>query len=142
MIGKENNALEDWHGVRVNENGCVKCLDLDNMGDGTDTCIVDCSCLFEIKSDTLLGLSGNIPDLDLCDLEVLNLSEGDFDSIPNFSLLRNLKRLYLSNSTIDYPYLPDFSDLINLEWLTLNRNRYLKNIPDFCLPKISYPHFS
>lgn len=80
------------------------------------------------------ALNGNIPNLNIPNLETLHLNNNQLSgSIPNFTL-SNLKNLYLHNNLLS-SNIPNFS-LGNLEGLYLNNNQLTGSIPNFNLPNL------
>jgi gliding motility-associated-like protein len=105
-----STPIDKWYGITLNENGCVKCIDLDGLPD----CILNMSLgnnlvgnlpdlpLSELQTLILTGnkLTGNIPNFDLQKLELLQLSNNRFSgNIPNFNL-KTLERLILNNNQL------------------------------------------
>jgi len=87
------------------------------------------------------GLTGQIPDLNLSKLSVINLEGNQFNgSIPNFSNLPNLQGILLGASQLSGS-IPDFSHLPNLMFLSLPYNQLSGNIPNFSnLPNLVQLH--
>ncbi|MBN8682183.1 MAG: leucine-rich repeat domain-containing protein [Chitinophagales bacterium] len=106
-----NTPVSTWYGVTVNGEGCVTQIDLaQNL------------------------LTGNIPNLNLPDLEILYLFFNQLSgNIPDFNL-PNLKYLTLSNNQLSGS-IPNFN-LPNLEELLLFFNELNDTIPNFNLPKM------
>ena len=129
--------VHDWDGVELTDDGCsVKKIVLTDM-----------------------RLEGDIPNLNLPKLEVLNLRRNWLSgSIPNFYSLPNLRELVLyfnkfsrSIPNFDLPKLevldlrsnnlsgtiPNFDSLSNLRELKLSGNDLSGSIPNFDLPNLS-----
>jgi len=148
--------IDEWFGITVNDEGCVTCVDLDGYP--------NCSNLSNNNSGN--NLVGNIPDLELYELEYLNLNGNSLNgTIPNFSKLPKLKGLYLRFNELEgsipnfnnIPELvdlelndnnltgaiPDFSNMPNLRELLLYYNELTGNIPDFSnLPNLRFLHLA
>lgn len=134
--------INQWFGVSLNENGRVKCLDLD--GDP------DCNP----KKDGGNNLTGAMPDLQLAFLEHIFLAGNkltgkipDFSgmpylltaqlccnkfsgNIPDFSNLKNLTSLELDYNQLTGA-VPDFSKITRLENLYISNNRLTERLPEF-----------
>ena len=112
--------VDTWHGVFLNEEGCVTCIDLD----GNPIC------------DNITGggnnLFGALPDLNLPFLELLYLGENDLSlgPIPDFSGLPNLTILNLPGCGLSGS-IPDFTSIPKLQKLDLRFNELNGSIPDF-----------
>lgn len=122
--------IDTWFGVGVNEYGCVVCLDLDGIDNGK----------IDDGEPGGNGLEGDIPDLNLPYLELLNLAYNDLSgSIPNFTYLKNLQRLNLSHNQLEGT-IPDFQYLPNLETISLTKNPNIRGgIPSFTnLPQLQF----
>ena len=100
--------VHDWDGVELTDDGCsVKKIVL-----------------------TDLGLEGDIPNLNLPKLEVLDLQFNKLSgSVSNFNSLPNLRELVLYFNKFSRP-IPNF-DLPKLEVLDLSSNRLSGTIPNF-----------
>ncbi|OGU41950.1 MAG: hypothetical protein A2X61_11825 [Ignavibacteria bacterium GWB2_35_12] len=110
--------INQWDGVVVKENLI-----------GDDTVIV-VNSIYLIDNN----LTGNLPELNLPDLEILYLAMGNLSgTIPSFNLpsLKELTLLEL-NLTGEIPVL----NLPNLQLLNLRLNKLSGKIPDFNLPKL------
>lgn len=80
-------------------------------------------------------LSGNLPDFNLPNLQILKLYINQFSGdVPNFSNLPNLQKLYLSKNQLGS--IPNFSNLPKLQYLDLRDNQLSGNLPDFNLPNL------
>lgn len=109
--------METWYGVELT-NGRVSHLDLDGIPNSPN-------------SGNGNNLSGAIPDLNLTQLELLDLSNNNLSgTIPNFTHLNNLTGLDLWDNQLTNA-IPDFSNLPNLVKLELTRNQLNNSIPDF-----------
>ena len=128
-------------------------------GDNCDPCTwfgIDCDANGRVSGIVLTdnGLNGNIPDMDLEFLGVLELGLNQLTgNIPDFSNLPVLEILYCNNNQLtgtipDFTSLPvlrelileqnqiegtipDFSSLPNLEWVEIGFNQLVGEIPDF-----------
>jgi len=101
---------------------------------------------------TNAGLSGNMPDLQLPDLEYLNLEGNELiGQIPNFTVLPQLRTLSFGgynwtilgdfnsvfNGNLFTGYIPNFSSCPLLESLHLANNQLEGSIPNFSLSELS-----
>ncbi len=81
-----------------------------------------------------MGLKGQLPNLNLPNLQILDLSNNQLNgNIPNFNL-PNLRSLSLSNNQLN-GNIPNFN-LPNLQILSLSNNQLNGNIPNFNLPNL------
>ncbi|MEO1518356.1 MAG: gliding motility-associated C-terminal domain-containing protein [Bacteroidota bacterium] len=117
--------IDKWYGVVLNEQQCVRCLDMD----GDPNCTT--------KKSGGNQLSGILPDLQLPQLEFLSLGSNKLGGIvPNFHCLPQLKVLHLSSNLLEGD-IPDFQNLSRLVSLELDYNQLGGNIPNFRkLPKL------
>jgi gliding motility-associated-like protein len=82
------------------------------------------------------NLSGNLPNLNLPNLEYLTLNGNQLSgSIPNFNL-PNLQAIDLNGNQLT-GNIPNFN-LSNLEYLILSGNQLSGNLPSFNLPNLQY----
>jgi Leucine-rich repeat (LRR) protein len=108
-----SQPINTWHGVTLNVDGCVQKIDLQSN-----------------------KLNGNLPNLNLPNLESLIFYNNQLSgSIPNFNL-PNLKGLALLNNQLSGT-IPNFN-LPNLESLALQYNQLSGAILNFNLPKLIY----
>ncbi|PHN03939.1 T9SS type A sorting domain-containing protein [Flavilitoribacter nigricans] len=122
-----NQPIDTWYGVGLNENGCVTCLDLDGS----------VNCEEPLDGNTGNNLTGSIPDLQLPNLRVLNLSYNKLSgAIPDFSDLANLSMLALTRNQLSGS-IPDFSNLPELEIFVANLNGLEGPLPGLtAVPKL------
>ena len=94
-----SQPVSTWHGVTLTDNGCsVKSIDLSDE-----------------------GLSGQIPNLDLSNLESLNLSENQLSgSIPDFNNLNSLETLDISMNRFTFRGVPDSINVSTFEYFPQN----------------------
>ncbi len=121
-----SQPLDTWYGVKVNDSGCVMCLDLD--GDP------NCS---PVKAGGN-NLQGTLPDLQLSNLEHLFLAGNKLQGpIPDFSGMPYLLTAQLCCNRFSGA-VPDFSNLPFLISLELDYNQLSGTLPDFKnLPRLS-----
>ncbi len=114
-----STPVNSWNGVITSNNKVVE-LHLDNM-----------------------GLSGNIPNLNLPYLRTLRLSGNQLSgSIPDFNNLPSLTSLYLAYNVLSGT-IPDFSSLCSLKILALGGNQLNASIPVFTgLPNLVFLQLS
>ncbi|RMG78615.1 MAG: hypothetical protein D6714_17685 [Bacteroidetes bacterium] len=114
-----SQPMDTWFGVELNEEGCVKCLDLDGMP-GCDA-----------RKDGGNNLTGALPDLNLPWLEHLFLAGNQLvGNIPDFHYLPSLLTLQLCCNHFS-GNIPDFANLPRLNSLELDYNQLSGPIPDF-----------
>ena len=121
-----SQPLDTWFGVKLNDSGCVMCLDLDG----------DPNC-----SPAKAGgnnLRGTLPDLQLSNLEHLFLAGNKLQGpIPDFSGMPYLLTAQLCCNGFSGP-VPDFSNLPFLTSLELGYNQLSGPLPDFKnLPRLN-----
>ena len=94
-----SQPVSTWHGVTLTDNGCsVKSIDLSDE-----------------------GLSGQIPNLDLSNLESLNLSKNQLSgSIPDFNNLNSLETLDISMNRFTFRGVPDSINVSTFEYFPQN----------------------
>ncbi|MGB0862049.1 MAG: leucine-rich repeat domain-containing protein, partial [Saprospiraceae bacterium] len=151
--------ISTWHGVTTNSSGCVTRLELiSNNLTGTmpdinlpsleEIFIRDNNAfagnpfpnftktpLLEVYSIIDNGFSGNLPNLQLGELILLELDLEDARTIPDFTGLPNLQELRILNGKVSN--LPDFTNTPNLEHLILRFNEIQGSVPDFTnLPQL------
>jgi gliding motility-associated-like protein len=103
--------ISNWHGVTLNTEGCVFKIELNDN-----------------------NLKGQLPNLDLPNLQVLSLWQNQLSgTIPNFNL-PNLQELVLVENQLNGT-IPNFN-LPNLGFLFLYDNQLSGVIPNFNLPKL------
>lgn len=114
-----SSPMAGWFGVQLNQNGCVKCLDLDGNP--------DCSAAKSGGNN----LQGNLIDLNLPYLEHLFLAGNKLDGeIPDFSHMPYLLTLQLCCNRFTGS-IPDFSNFRMLNSLELDYNKLTGPLPDF-----------
>lgn len=108
-------SLAQWHGVRLNEQGCVVGLRLRNN-----------------------KLRGTLPDLNLPQLTTLDLGQNELGGqMPDFQYFSVLDSLSLDNNLFNFE-LPDFSGMPQLTFLNLAGNKLGYGIPNFSqLPELT-----
>ncbi len=106
-----NKSLDSWYGIGLNNEGCVKYIDMDGKPNG-------------IKDSLLTNsLTGSLISLNLGQLEGLLIPNNKVSgSIPELLNLPNLKTLVLEANQFSGE-IPDFSNLQNLKQLWLNDNK-------------------
>ncbi|MBK8280178.1 MAG: hypothetical protein IPK94_08730 [Saprospiraceae bacterium] len=119
-----NKSLDSWYGIGLNNEGCVKYIDLDGKSDG-------------IKDSFLTNnLTGSLISLNLNQLEGLLIPNNKISgSIPELLNLPNLTTLVLEANQFSGE-IPGFSNLQNLKQLWLNDNKLTGNIVNFNLPAL------
>ena len=111
--------VDQWYGVHLNEQGCVRCLDLDGKADCTT------------RSGRGNGLKGPLPDLQLPHLKYLLLASNQLNGeLPDFSGLPSLRILRLSCNQLS-GLIPDFHHTPSLKSLELDYNQLSGSLPDF-----------
>lgn len=114
--------MNTWHGVVLNAQGCVDCLDLDGTPD----------CLFS-QSGGGNKLGGNISglNLNLSQIRVLNLSNNEFTGdFPAFvSKLTNLEQLFVYGCLFTGSLPTDIGSLSKLKDLNIRFNRMTGGLP-------------
>lgn len=114
--------MDTWVGIKLNENGCVTCIDLD----GINNCSLD-----ELSGN---NLTGTLPDEigDLSELEALLLSYNSLSGgIPK--TIGNLKKLFfiqLNDNRLNQPLPEELGELSNLLRLDLQYNQINGSIPE------------
>lgn len=144
--------IDSWHGVLLNTEGCIRCLNFtlnscdtwspikNNLkGELPDLKLpfLKTFILFETEETSLIkNLTGTIPNFShLESIEILGLFGNFSGEIPNFSNMPLLNALSLTGEFAGN--ISDFSNLPNLENMAL-RGNFLGNIPDFSfLPKLN-----
>ena len=134
--------MNQWFGVALNENGRVKCLDLDgdancnptkNGGNNLTGEMPDLQLQF-LEHIFLAGnkLTGEIPDFSgIPYLLTAQLCCNKFSgSIPDFSNLKNLISLELDYNQLTGA-VPDFSKITRLENLYISNNQLTERLPEF-----------
>ena len=93
-------TVAEWNGVELTTDGChIRAINLDGN-----------------------NLTGQLPDLNLPNLEVLDLGFNDIDlGVPDFSNMPSLKLLSLRFNNL-WEAIPNFSGMPNLEELYLDAN--------------------
>ena len=111
-----SKPVDTWHGVVLGPDRCVIRLAVNQN-----------------------GLSGNLPDLNLPKLELLDIHANELSgSIPDFSNLPNLRYLRCAINDLTGP-IPDFSGLPDLEIFHATFNDLNGTIPDFAgLPNLRF----
>lgn len=123
-----DQPISTWYGVTLNENGCVKVLNLPNNG-LTGTLAAEVSALTELTylnlADNAMG--GNLPS------SIGNLQKVGFidfrnnqltGAIPeNTSTLPILNFLHLEHNNLTGGIPPSFADMENLSFLYINHNQ-------------------
>ncbi len=101
--------VKEWHGVQLSEDGKrITKIELNNN-----------------------NLKGDLVDLNLPYLEILNLAENELNKhIPNFKYLPKLKELHLDNNRF-YGGVPNFNNLMELQEFQANNNNLSGAVPDF-----------
>lgn len=118
-----SRSMDKWYGVRLNDNGCVTCLDLD----GDDNCNA-----VSVKGGNLL--KGQIPTINLPELQYLFLRDNELSGpLPNF-VLPKLESLVASNNKLAEA-IPNLN-LPKLRILWLNDNQFTGPIPNFNLQNL------
>ena len=108
-----NKPYKFWKGIKVNDQGCVTHIILNNA-----------------------GLEGTLHDLTLSSLIELELIGNKISgTIPSFSNLAELKALWLSNNQLTGT-IPDFK-LKELMSIDLSGNKFSGNIPNFELENLT-----
>jgi len=111
--------IDQWYGVHVNQQGCVRCLDLDGEA--------DCST----RSGRGNGLKGTLPDLQLPHLKYLLLASNQLTgTLPDFSGIPSVRVLRLSCNQFNGA-IPDFQQMPSLKSLELDYNQLSGALPDF-----------
>jgi len=132
-----DTPISTWHGVVVNEEGCVERLLLHNNGLTGTLPDLNLPMLIELNADSN-AITGNIPDFTfLQSLEYLDLSENDlsgqlldFQNMPNLEIMD----IRVNNLT---GIVPDFTALPELIFLQLRDNKFSGQIPNFsALPSL------
>lgn len=136
--------MDSWHGVIVNQNGCVTCLDLDGtancgfLGIGNNLVGTLPSELGDLEALEYLSLhdnqlSGTIPASlgQLTNLTDILLYENQLTgAIPSeLGQLNNLKTLQLYDNQLSGSIPTEIGQLSNLEELDLSRNQLSGSIP-------------
>lgn len=104
----ESSLANDWYGIAV-ENGHVT----------------------EINMAHNFGLNGELPDINLPELTILNLEYCAIENeIPDFTYIDKLTRLKLGNTNVSGP-IPDFHNLPTLEELTISSPYLDGSVPNF-----------
>lgn len=139
IIGWDINAssMEDWHGVEINDSGCVTEINLhDNGLEGTIPPNMNLPHL------TTLNLSRNqligaLPDFsDMPNITSLNLSENHLTGIININL-PDLEYLNLSSNALTTALImSDFSGSPLLKSIDIHNNYLNGLIPNFNLPEL------
>ena len=139
-----NQSMDNWFGVSLNEDGCVKCLDLDGnescgSSGSTNNLIgnipLELGNLSNVQSIFLSynQLSGTIPlELgNLSSLTTLMLIETSLSGSipPELGNLINLRSLALYKNQLNGIIPPELGDLQNLESLNLRSNQLSGSIP-------------
>ncbi len=127
-----STPFSTWHGVKVDELGCVKELVINSCGlTGVSFPNITLPYLEELYFNSN-GFTGTITDFTfLPNLKALNCSFNDFiDSIPDFSNLPNLRHLNCQNNNLSGG-IPDFSNLPELRDFNCSYNELDGGIPDF-----------
>ncbi len=136
-----NKSLDSWYGIGLNNEGCVKYIDMDGKPNGIKDSLLTNSltgALISLNLGQLEGLlipnnkiSGSIPELlNLPNLTTLVLEANQFSGeIPGFSNLQNLKQLWLNDNKLT-------GNIVNfnlpaLQELNLSRNLLTGTIPNF-----------
>jgi len=129
-----NNPISDWHGITLNEEGCVRSIELYNNG-LTGTLPIEITTLENLESLLLSSnqLSGSIPS-EIGNLTKLNGLFLDFNqlsgSIPmEIGNLSNLADFVLDNNQLTGIIPSELGDIPNLEGIILNNNQLTGNIP-------------
>jgi Leucine-rich repeat (LRR) protein len=125
--------ISTWYGVAVNGDGCVIEIDLFNNqmnGNIPNLNLPNLQLLWLDNNQ----LSGSIPNFSLTNLQVLSLTNNQLSgSIPNFNL-PNLLTIELYNNQLSGT-IPNFN-LPNLQFLYLSENQLSGTIPNFNLPNL------
>ncbi len=103
-----NRPFKDWHGISVNQAGCVTAI---------------------LLSDN--NLQGNIPDLNLPFLVKLDVSDNNMlSTLPAFSKVQKLQHLNISKNRF-HGSLPALKNSAGMEVLIANHNRLDGSLPDY-----------
>ncbi|MBK9932002.1 MAG: gliding motility-associated C-terminal domain-containing protein [Saprospiraceae bacterium] len=114
-----NKSIDSWFGIGLNNEGCVKYIDMDGRPNG-------------IKDSFLTNnLTGSLISLNLSQLEELILPTNKISgSIPNFNNLPNLQILDVSSNLLSGT-IPNFDKLPILQSINLELNQLSGTIPNF-----------
>ena len=166
-----NQPMDNWHGVGLNQDGCVTHLNLDNNrlnGDiSSEIGSLTALTYFRLSNNQLIGeipreigdlvnlinlelyanqLTGNIPNElgNLIRLKRLNLEGNQItENIPNeIGSLANLEFLNLQRNQLNGPIPSSLYNLNELEYLTLWDNQLSGNISDEIGNLIKLTHLS
>jgi len=133
-----NQSMDNWHGIMLNENGCVIEITLQNNNlNGTipsqignlsrlGSLVVSGNSLLTGSIPTSIGNLNNLTDIFLFGNNLTG-------SIPNsISHLTNLRTLVIADNDFTNSNIPNsISNLTNLVWLNLSNNNLNGNIPSF-----------
>ncbi len=125
-----NMPIDQWHGVSLNDEGCVELLVLNDnglVGPMIDLNLPQLQFLYCENNQ----LTNSIPDFsNLMNLQLFDCSRNDFELLSDFSNLPELKYFYcLSNELTGS--IPDFTNSPNLQFFYCNGNQLTNSIPDF-----------
>ena len=130
-----NQPVSTWHGVTLNQDGCVTGLSLNNNNLNGDFPDALCS-LTNLRTLNLVGnqLTGSIPTCigDLSKLSLLDLAVNELSgAVPTtVGQLKNLRTLSLYQNELN-GFLPHtIGDLTNLFTLNLQANQFVGAIPE------------
>ena len=137
--------MDTWHGIFLNSDGCVTCIDLDGNPNCNEFADVGNGLMGTIPSSIgnltrlqkiylgINSLTGNIPAEigNLGRLKELYMSGNNLDGpIPNtIGNLKNLEKLFLPGNALDGNIPSEIGNLTNLLQLYLNGNQLNGNIP-------------
>lgn len=130
-----NQPMKTWHGITLNENGCVDIININRVG-MSGTLVPEIGDLSEIRRIRLPNnnISGPIPDEigNLTNLEYLYLRGNELTgSIPStIGDLTNVKYLDISSNQLTGNIPATIGDLANLEDLHLSRNQLTGSVPN------------
>ena len=136
-MGKEElpGAIGTWPGVRVNQSGHVKTLDLAPRGGGrveSVPVVPELGRLSELQALRLRGSGELPPELGmLSNLEYLSITSGGLTGKipPELGNLSNLTHLSLVANKLSGEIPPELGKLRNLAFLRLDRNQLSGEIP-------------